>query len=245
MTGSPTDEDRGLIPRSVEHIIRHIHTMRANGWEVEATYSMLEVYNESLIDLLGSLTDVSTVTDASKNKLKITMHNDRVTVTHLTSIPMDTASSESALDQLDDILGQASRARTTASTAMNERSSRSHVLFMMNLQATHRDGTVMQGGLRLVDLAGSERLDRAGTLTDAARLRETVNINKSLSCLGEVFIALGNKASHIPYRNSKLTMLLQVGCVFISSSDQSLIQFSFVCCSIGLSLWGWENSDAR
>lgn len=66
------------------------------------------------------------------------------------------------------------------------------------------------GGLRLCDLAGSERLDRTGTLHDNARLRETVNINKSLSCLADVFVAMGNKASHIPYRNSKLTQLLQV-----------------------------------
>ncbi len=68
----------------------------------------------------------------------------------------------------------------------------------------------MKGGLRLCDLAGSERLDRTGTLNDATRLKETVNINKSLSSLADVFIALGNKQSHVPYRNSKLTMLLQV-----------------------------------
>jgi hypothetical protein len=81
---------------------------------------------------------------------------------------------------------------------------------MLDINGAHRDGTTfMRGGLRLVDLAGSERLDRTGTLTDAARLRETVNINKSLSCLADVFIALSNKSPHVPYRNSKLTMLLQ------------------------------------
>ena len=78
------------------------------------------------------------------------------------------------------------------------------------MTARHSDGTVLLGGLRLVDLAGSERLDRTGTQHDPTRLRETVNINKSLSSLGEVFLALGNKAAHVPYRNSKLTMLLQV-----------------------------------
>jgi hypothetical protein len=67
----------------------------------------------------------------------------------------------------------------------------------------------MHGGLKLVDLAGSERLNRTGTLNDAVRLKETVNINKSLSSLSDVFTALASKASHIPYRNSKLTMLLQ------------------------------------
>lgn len=68
---------------------------------------------------------------------------------------------------------------------------------------------MMRGGLRLCDLAGSERLDRTGTLNDSTRLKETVNINKSLSSLADVFIALANKAPHIPYRNSKLTTLLQ------------------------------------
>jgi kinesin family member C1 len=217
MTGSGREEERGLIPRSVEHIISQINEMKAAGWVVEATYSMLEVYNESLIDLLSSpgehpahtnSTDIGS--SCSSKQLKIIFQNDRVVIPQLTSIPMVSDSVDDALDQLQDILCKANSARTTASTAMNERSSRSHVLFMMNLQATHQDGTILQGGLRLVDLAGSERLDRCGTSSDAQRFRETVNINKSLSCLGEVFMALGHKASHVPFRNSKLTMLLQV-----------------------------------
>ena len=80
---------------------------------------------------------------------------------------------------------------------------------MLDLICQHSNGTIMQGGLKLVDLAGSERLDRTGTLNDAVRLKETVNINKSLSSLSDVFTALSNKAPHIPYRNSKLTLLLQ------------------------------------
>ena len=67
-----------------------------------------------------------------------------------------------------------------------------------------------QGVLHLVDLAGSERLDRSGVGSDAQRLKETQNINKSLSCLADVFSALSAKASHIPFRNSKLTYLMQV-----------------------------------
>jgi Kinesin motor domain len=112
--------------------------------------------------------------------------------------------------QLEGLLDKAGRARMTASTAMNEHSSRSHALFMLDIGATHSDGvTYLRGGLRLCDLAGSERLDRTGTASDATRLKETVNINKSLSCLADVFVSLGNKAPHIPYRNSKLTMVLQ------------------------------------
>jgi hypothetical protein len=212
MTGCGKEAERGLIPRSVEHIINQINEMKTMGWAVEATYSMLEVYNESLIDLL-SVSDSSggsISTETNSNKLKIMFQNDRVVIPQLTSVAMRSECVDDALDQLQDILCKANATRTTASTAMNERSSRSHVLFMMNIQSTHLDGTILQGGLRLVDLAGSERLDRCGTSSDAQRLRETVNINKSLSCLGDVFMALGHRSSHVPFRNSKLTMLLQV-----------------------------------
>ena len=67
-----------------------------------------------------------------------------------------------------------------------------------------------QGALHLVDLAGSERLNRSGVASDAKRLRETRSINKSLSCLADVFSALSSKSPHVPFRNSKLTFLMQV-----------------------------------
>lgn len=226
MTGYGKEEDRGLIPRSVEHIITQINDMKSSGWSVEATYSMLEVYNETLIDLLSNECN-------SDHKLKVMFQNDRVVIPQLTAVPMLSDCVDDALDQLQEILYKANTARTTASTAMNERSSRSHVLFMMNIQSIHQDGTILQGGLRLVDLAGSERLDRCGTSSDAQRFRETVNINKSLSCLGEVFMALGHKSSHVPFRNSKLTMLLQV--------ELLLRYFSHVA---GLLVRGRENFDA-
>lgn len=211
MTGDTYGESRGLIPRSIELIIAHINRLKEDGWDVNASYSMVEVYNEALVDLLDPDAGASHTSQQSRgSKLKIMMQHDRVVVQNLTSVPLASTSIDEGMDQLRDILKQTEKARTTASTAMNERSSRSHVLFMMDLTCIHQDGTVMQGGLRLVDLAGSERLDRTGTLADATRLRETVNINKSLSCLGDVFMALGHKSSHVPYRNSKLTMLLQV-----------------------------------
>jgi kinesin family protein C1 len=82
---------------------------------------------------------------------------------------------------------------------------------MLEIYCNHpTNGIKMNGGLRLVDLAGSERLDRSGVLSNAVRLKETVNINKSLLCLTDVFLALSAKTSHVPYRNSKLTLLLQV-----------------------------------
>ena len=81
---------------------------------------------------------------------------------------------------------------------------------MLHLNGSNEDsGAVVSGALNLCDLAGSERLDRSGAGSDSKRLKETQAINKSLSCLGDVFNALANGASHIPFRNSKLTYLLQ------------------------------------
>ena len=160
------------------------------------------------------MTNATTATSASeKEKLKLKISNLQgfVTISGLTSVELNTQDLRSGMRQLEGLLDHAAKARMTACTAMNERSSRSHALFMLDIQAKHSDGvTFLRGGLRLCDLAGSERLDRTGTANDATRLKETVNINKSLSCLADVFVSLGNKSSHIPYRNSKLTMVLQV-----------------------------------
>jgi kinesin family protein C1 len=211
MSGDKQGKFRGIIPRSVEQIIERVMCMREDGWEVVVNTSMLEIYNEELRDILGGGTpSTASHNDKDKGKLKISNLQGFVTIAGLTAIELDTKDLDSGMNQLEMLLERASKSRMTASTAMNEHSSRSHALFMLDIEAKHpTNSTVLRGGLRLVDLAGSERLDRTGTSNDATRLKETVNINKSLSCLADVFVALGNKASHIPYRNSKLTMALQ------------------------------------
>ena len=99
---------------------------------------------------------------------------------------------------------------SVANTKMNAQSSRSHSVFMLQLRGSNEEsGTTVQGALNLCDLAGSERLDRSGAASDAQRLKETQAINKSLSCLGDVFTSLANGSKHVPFRNSKLTYLLQ------------------------------------
>eukprot|EP00605_Chrysophyceae_sp_TOSAG23-4_P002462 GSChrysophyteH1.ASY1.ANO1.2721.1 assembled CDS len=144
---------------------------------------------------------------------------------------------------MNQLLDQANRTRTTVATGMNERSSRSHMVFMLELHGVHADGvTVTHGGLRLVDLAGSERLDRTGTLNDTARLKETVNINKSLSCLSEVFMNLGAKSQHIPYRNSKLTMLLQ-DCLSGTGKSLMIVNVSPTQASVGETLCSLRFAD--
>lgn len=95
---------------------------------------------------------------------------------------------------------------------MNERSSRSHSVFSLKVRGVNAEtGEESQGILNLVDLAGSERLASSGADKDKDRLRETININKSLSALADVIGALGagQQGGHVPYRNSTLTRLLQ------------------------------------
>jgi len=205
MSGERNGAQRGIIPRAVQQIIEQSIAMKKQGWNVTVSVSVLELYNEEIRDLI-----IPRGEPQQSDKLKITTVQGRVTIAGLTSKDIDTSNLVVGMSHLEHILDQANRTRTTISTGMNDVSSRSHMIFMLEMTGVHADGvTVTRGGLRLVDLAGSERLDRTGTLNDAARLKETVNINKSLSSLADVFINLGQKSQHIPYRNSKLTMLLQ------------------------------------
>ena len=100
--------------------------------------------------------------------------------------------------------------RQTAATHCNAQSSRSHTVFSMKINGfDSKEGKRRVGKLNLVDLAGSERLSQSGSAKDPKLLKEAQNINKSLSTLGNVISAVASQNGHVPFRDSKLTYLLQ------------------------------------
>ncbi|BFZ56547.1 kinesin-like nuclear fusion protein [Savitreella phatthalungensis] len=191
----------GMIPRAVAQIYQSANDLRSKGWEYTIEGSFLEIYCENMRDLLARS---SSSANATASKLEI-RHDDKrktTTVEGLTTVPLDSAST------VDEMLERAGKNRTIAATAANERSSRSHSVFMLALEGRNEGtGERSRGVLNLIDLAGSERLSHSQATGD--RLKETQHINKSLSCLADVIHALGSDAGHVPYRNSKLTYLLQ------------------------------------
>lgn len=188
----------GMIPRAMIQIFDTTNNLKEKGWKYQFEGQFLEIYNETINDLLGSPGNID------KSKLEIKHDKNKTVVVGLTTVPLDSPDCVSA------VLKQASTNRSVAATKMNERSSRSHSVFTVRITG-HNSITnhSCEGLLNLIDLAGSERLSQSQATGD--RLKETQAINKSLSSLGDVIYALGNSkdGSHIPYRNSKLTYLLQ------------------------------------
>jgi kinesin family protein C1 len=211
MQGCGNGPMRGIIPRAVQQILSQASSLTQQKWKFTIKASFLEIYNENLNDLLFSMKAGGAPKSKGDHKLAIKRNREgKSYVDGLTEVPIDTQDSAAGMCQLEALMGVAARARSVASTKMNAQSSRSHSVFMLHLNGYNDDtGAIVNGTLNLCDLAGSERLDRSGAGADAVRLKETQSINKSLSCLGDVFNSLATGASHVPYRNSKLTYLLQ------------------------------------
>ncbi|XP_024363898.1 kinesin-like protein KIN-14C isoform X7 [Physcomitrium patens] len=169
---------------------------RVHVFRYEIGVQMLEIYNEQVRDLL--------VTDGSHKKLEIRNNSQLNGLNVPDANIMPVRSTDDVLELMK--LGQKNRA--VGSTSLNDRSSRSHSVLTVHVQGTDlNSGAVFRGSLHLVDLAGSERVDKSEVTGD--RLKEAQHINKSLSALGDVISALAQKNGHVPYRNSKLTQLLQ------------------------------------
>ncbi|XP_072197114.1 kinesin-like protein KIF11 [Excalfactoria chinensis] len=188
----------GIIPRTLHQIFEKL---TENGTEFSVKVSLLEIYNEELFDLLNPAPDAGErlqMFDDPRNKRGVIIKGlEEVTVHNK--------------NEVYQILERGAAKRTTAATYLNAYSSRSHSVFSItiHMKETTVDGEelVKIGKLNLVDLAGSENIGRSGAVDK--RAREAGNINQSLLTLGRVISALVERAPHIPYRESKLTRILQ------------------------------------
>ncbi|KAJ8594963.1 kinesin-domain-containing protein [Rhizopogon salebrosus TDB-379] len=183
----------GVIPRVVEAMFEQKVALQKSNVELAVSY--MEIYKDECYDLL--------VDRETAPKLPV-RENDvgQVFVANLTSIPID------SVEEFAAIYSQASKHRSVGATNLNRASSRSHA--MLTLEVTMTDSSAQRsltGKINLVDLAGSENNKLTGN--DPTRMAESAAINKSLSVLGQVVHALNQGASRIPYRNSKLTRILQ------------------------------------
>uniref|UniRef100_A0A804ISL6 Kinesin-like protein n=1 Tax=Musa acuminata subsp. malaccensis TaxID=214687 RepID=A0A804ISL6_MUSAM len=198
MTGpeSATEKEWGVNYRALNDLFQ-ISLSRRDTYLYEVGVQMVEIYNEQVRDLLGH-------GSSQKKTLGVltTSQPNGLAVPDASMLPVKATSDVLDLMQI----GHGNRA--VSATTLNERSSRSHSILTVHVRGTDlKTGTTLRGSLHLVDLAGSERVDRSEVTGD--RLKEAQHINKSLSALGDVIFALSQKTAHVPYRNSKLTQVLQ------------------------------------
>ncbi|KAM6153332.1 kinesin-like protein KIF21A isoform 1-T1 [Erethizon dorsatum] len=227
-----TEEEQGIISRAVKHLFKSIeekkHTAIGNGLpppDFKVNAQFLELYNEEVLDLFDTTRDI----DAKNKKSNIRIHEDSTGGIYTVGVTTRTVNTESEMMQC---LKLGALSRTTASTQMNVQSSRSHAIFTIHVCQTRvcpqveadnltdnkmisessqmNEFETLTAKFHFVDLAGSERLKRTGATGE--RAKEGISINCGLLALGNVISALGDKskrATHVPYRDSKLTRLLQ------------------------------------
>uniref|UniRef100_A0A4W5QZ68 Kinesin family member 21A n=1 Tax=Hucho hucho TaxID=62062 RepID=A0A4W5QZ68_9TELE len=229
-----SEGELGIIPRAVRHLFRGIEERRQAATEqgkpvpeFKINAQFLELYNEEVLDLFESTRDM----DGKRQKSTIKIHEDANGGIYTVGVTTRTVTSEAEMMQC---LKLGALSRTTASTQMNVQSSRSHAIFTIHLcqvrvyapddsESNETDNRLANGSSEInsefetltakfhfVDLAGSERLKRTGATGD--RAKEGISINCGLLALGNVISALGDRSkrsTHVPYRDSKLTRLLQ------------------------------------
>ncbi|KAJ4931518.1 hypothetical protein JOQ06_025813 [Pogonophryne albipinna] len=187
-------ENPGINQRALKHLFSEIEE-RKDMWTYTVNVSSVEIYNEVLRDLLSK----------DGEKLDIKINPDGTGQLHVPGLRVIEVKS---FQHIKKILAKARRNRITFGTQMNQHSSRSHALLCVTVQGTDlATGSKTTGKLNLVDLAGSERVWKSGA--EGERLKEAQNINRSLLSLGDVIQALRARQTHIPFRNSRLTYLLQ------------------------------------
>jgi kinesin family protein 4/21/27 len=213
--------DVGVIPRATLDIFKKIEQMKEH-YEVTATCSFTELYQETLYDLLSGKPRDQSICDIREERSK-GIYISGVTRKHIES-PEETG----------DFLSLGSSGRAVGATAMNSVSSRSHAIFTIDIKTTKLDveGESTNAKFHLVDLAGSERSKK--TKATGERFKEGVKINQGLLALGNVISALGGGSgngtgSYISYRDSKLTRLLQVSSPYLCTIKNSNKLFFFFC----------------
>nr|XP_020457048.1 kinesin-like protein KIF21A isoform X2 [Monopterus albus] len=226
------DDELGIVPRAVNHLFRGIEERRQAATEqgrpvpeFKINAQFLELYNEEVLDLFDSTRDI----EHRKQKSNIKIHEDANGGIYTVGVTTRTVTTAAEMMQC---LKLGALSRTTASTQMNVQSSRSHAIFTIHLCQVRacspddnndnvtdnrlaKDSEInefetLTAKFHFVDLAGSERLKRTGATGD--RAKEGISINCGLLALGNVISALGDRSkrsTHVPYRDSKLTRLLQ------------------------------------
>ncbi|KAL9330001.1 hypothetical protein ACSQ67_005004 [Phaseolus vulgaris] len=202
----------GIIPRVLDTIFDRVNATR-DSTEFLIRVSFIEIFKEEVFDLLDSSSSKGEAASTTKvvahpTRVPIQIRetlNGGITLTGVTEADVKTK------DEMTSYLSSGSLSRATGSTNMNSQSSRSHAIFTISMEQRNGDD-ILCAKLHLVDLAGSERVKRTGA--DGSRLKEGIHINKGLLALGNVISALGDEkkrkeGGHVPYRDSKLTRLLQ------------------------------------
>ena len=199
MEGSQeSSETRGIIPNAFQHLFDHV-ALKTSAEKYLVRCSYYEIYNEEIRDLLST-------NGGDKGLLLRESQDIGVYIEDLTSMVVNSVS------EIDAVLQKGKNNRSVGVTLMNQGSSRSHAVFTVVVECSAVDDTgeehIRVGKLNLVDLAGSERQTKTGATGE--RLKEATKINLSLSALGNVISALvDGKSQHVPYRDSKLTRILQ------------------------------------
>ncbi|KAJ8754251.1 hypothetical protein K2173_002151 [Erythroxylum novogranatense] len=189
------EETWGVNYRALSDLFQ-ISGSREDVIKYEVGVQMIEIYNEQVRDLLVSFLTIYTLDIRNNSQL------------NGINVPNASLVQVSSTQDVIDLMKTGQRNRAVGATALNERSSRSHSVLTVHVHGQELvSGSTLRGCLHLVDLAGSERVDKSEAVGD--RLKEAQHINRSLSALGDVISALAQKSPHVPYRNSKLTQVLQ------------------------------------
>jgi len=225
MYGAPNNE--GTAPRTIKELFR-LMDVDKERFTYTVMGSMMELYRNELVDLLAkqkalkSPTKIGSMGSSGAPKTpKPSVHVDKTGAVQVEHVVEEQCQSA---EELAELLERGNRQRTVAATAMNSESSRSHLIFVIKIvRVSMETGQQTRGKILMCDLAGSERLKKSEVTGDMQK--EAIEINKSLTALGDVIEGLTKGHKHVPYRNHTLTQVMQDA---LGGSSKTLM---FVNCS--------------